>query len=139
MKIGLDIHGCIDLYPNIFSELSHQWRDAGHEIHIITGKEWGLSEDTVEDCGVVYDKHFSIVDHHLHKSTIKMWNDDPRGDGWWMDYAWWVRSKGAYAKDVGIDVHFDDSQDYLQFFPKSCTYVIVPPKGFKNIRNLFLQ
>jgi len=37
MKVGLDIHGVVDVRPEFFSELSKLLVSNGHEVHIITG------------------------------------------------------------------------------------------------------
>ena len=129
MKIGLDIHGVIDKYPRIFEHLAMRWTVEGHEVYIITGQEWKQCEQTVLDCGIEYYTHFSIVDHHKEIGT-KMWHDDSRGRGWWMDRDIWIRSKGEFATKIGLDVHFDDQLAYAEFFPDTCTFVSVPPENF---------
>ena len=38
LKIGLDIHGVIDSFPEKFKQLSYALAKDGAEVHIITGK-----------------------------------------------------------------------------------------------------
>ena len=129
MKIGLDIHGCIDAYPVTFCRLSDIWVTQGHDVYIITGQEWQSSKPTVDKAGIRYTHHFSIIDHHKEIGTPMYTRSDR--DGWWMDGEKWMRSKGEYAKEVGIDIHFDDCIEYAKYFPSNCTYVIVPESNFK--------
>lgn len=127
MKIGMDIHGCIETYPTLFEYSSKKWLEKGHEIHIITGQEWDKVKHKVELAGVQYTHHFSIVDYHKGIGTeMKL---DKKGH-WWMDETTWNRTKGDYIHRMHIDVHFDDSQEYAKWVPNYCTFVLVPPYGF---------
>lgn len=132
MKVGFDIHGCIDLYPEQFKTLSEQLISGGHEVHIITGQEWCNVKNKVEQAGISFTHHFSIVDYHKTVNT-KMWQDT-RGT-WWMDQEVWVRSKGNYIYRWELDIHFDDSYEYAQFVPSTCTFILVPKRGFVTMFN----
>jgi hypothetical protein len=122
MNVGLDIHGVIDTYPIIFKELSEQLMDRGHDVHIVTGRPQNECEDHIKELGIKYNHFFSIVDYHkqIHESTIKEHNGHV-----WMDDDIWVRTKGEYASIAGLDLHFDDSKEYLPYFPDSCSTVLV--------------
>lgn len=131
MHIGLDIHGVIDHYTDLFKKLSEKWSADGHIIHIITGQEWSKASQAVGQAGIIYHHHFSIVDHHRAIGT-EMWErTDKRG--WWMDEQKWNASKGNYAKAQNIKLHFDDSIRYAQYFPEDCAFIYVPVLGFENI------
>jgi len=127
MKIGLDVHNVITLYPDIFSLLSKKWTNDGHEIHIVTGQSWDEVKEEVDKAGVKYDHHFSIVDYHKNIGTEMKQDENGR---WWMDSGIWVRSKGEYIRREGINLHFDDSLEYAKYVPEDTTYVIVPKKDF---------
>ena len=122
MKIGFDIHGVIDTYPIVFSSFSRKLKEEGHEIHIITGRPQKECEQRVRDAGVVFDHFFSIVDHHLSRKEPSMFQKDGT---WWMDNQVWIRTKGDYAEYTGLDVHLDDSPEYLPFFPETCSTILV--------------
>jgi len=128
MKIGLDIHGVIDAYPDLFCRLTKQWHNDGHGIYILTGQERDKTEGYLIEHDIYFDYFFSIVDHHKSIGTHMYSRSDTQG--LWMDGKLWSKSKGDYADYVGLDVHFDDQKEYAQYFPETCTFVIVPHIGF---------
>jgi hypothetical protein len=128
MNIGLDIHGVIDKYPKLFAELSKGWAEAGHYVYIITGEPEGTARPTVDEAGVTYDGFYSIVDYHIWMKTPSLRQDD-KGH-YWVDRHEWLPTKGQIAKEVGIDIHFDDQIEYAEYFPRSCSFIYVPPVNF---------
>jgi len=128
MRIGLDLHKVIDAHPALFRELSERWVEAGHEVHIVTGETWCNAELSVVEAGVQYTHFFSIVDHHTAKGT-DMWSTD---GGPWMDASVWDSTKGLYARQVGLHIHFDDTERYAEYFPNTCSFVLVG-EDFENI------
>ena len=122
MDIGLDVHGCIDKYPELFAKLSKEWAKNGHRIHIITGNPWANVKDEVDGYGITYHEHYSIVDFNKEAET-PMWDNDPRSKGWWMKEKDWLRSKGDYCFYSRVLLHFDDSIEYKEYFPKNCRFV----------------
>lgn len=128
LKIGLDLHGVIDLYPALFSRMSKNLANEGAEIHIITGQEKEKIIPKLEKYQITYDHLFSIVDYHFERGT-EMWKDC-KGT-WWMDERFWLRSKGDYMDRAHIDIHFDDSFEYAKFVPPFCTFILVPKTNFE--------
>jgi len=124
LKIGLDCHGILDKFPSDFELLTKFWSQSGHEIHILTGKEADFVRVELDNLKIHYDHIFSIVDHNLAIGT-KMWKDDAKGKGWWMGQDDWDKSKGEYARKVGLDLHIDNELRYAPWFPKSCTFMFV--------------
>ena len=129
MFIGLDVHGVIDKYPEIFSVFSREAADRGHKIFIITGqpKEEVLPELTKYK--IIYDHIFSIVDYHKQIIGTKMWLG-PKGT-WYCDDVVWNRTKGDYIAEMHIDIHFDDTVDYANWIPDTCTFILVPKTNFQ--------
>jgi len=123
LKIGLDIHGVIDKYPDLFYKLTDKWSLEGHEIHIVTGQEWLIAREQIGKHAITYKHHFSMVDYHRNIGTHMYRRDDV--DGWWMDREVWIESKGMYAGINGLDIHFDDQLEYAPYFPPTCTFVHV--------------
>jgi len=138
MNVGIDVHGVIDLYPSAFKIITANLVKDFHGVHIITGQEWEKIKPMIDDLGIQYTHHFSIVDYHRNKGT-KMWKD--KKGTFWMDEMEWVRSKGDYIHRENIDIHFDDTWEYANFIPNTCTFILVPKKNFHAFQFIahFLQ
>lgn len=130
MHVGIDIHGVVDLYPEIFSKLSHQLIERRHIVSIITGQEWDKAKKTVELHNIIYSNSFSIVDHHRKQGTPMWQNSD---GSWQMDDQIWCSSKGLYCMANHVDIHFDDSVEYAEYVPDFCTFILVPKKNFQKM------
>lgn len=114
LKIGLDIHGICDANPEFFSELSRLFVNAGHEVHILTGRRVsdGALEE-IEGLGLSYTHFFSISDYHVEIGT-KVWEDDEGNP--WLEGELWDRTKGDYCAKHKIDFHIDDTARYGDYF-----------------------
>jgi len=114
LKIGLDIHGICDAKPEFFSELSRLFVNAGHDVHIITGRRVSDGAlDEIKDLGLSYTHFFSISDYHVEKGT-KVWEDDDGNP--WLEGELWDRTKGDYCAKHNIDFHIDDTARYGDYF-----------------------
>jgi len=120
MKIGLDIHGVITKCPAFFAEFSKLFIKANHEIHILTGSsldpntEYGkVALKEIEDSGISYTHLFSIIDHHAKAGTKIVYTDSKNP---WIDKTLWNKTKGEYCKEHGIDLMFDDTTRYADYF-----------------------
>jgi hypothetical protein len=114
LKIGLDIHGICDAKPEFFSELSRLFVNAGHDVHIITGRRVSDGAlDEIKDLGLSYTHFFSISDYHVEKGT-KVWEDDEGNP--WLEGELWDRTKGDYCAKHNIDFHIDDTARYGDYF-----------------------
>lgn len=113
-KLGLDIHGVIDLEPEIFSKISSLISESGHEVHILTGSH--ITDKLIEELkgyNMVWDNLFSISDHHKEART-EMWYD--KNGNPWIDDLTWNKTKGIYCKENEITFHMDDTRKYGQHF-----------------------
>ena len=124
MKIGIDIHGVLDKVPKFFAEMSKLFVEANHEVHIITGvtlkPENKLGKKTLKalkDLGISYTHLFSIVDYHESIGTEIEYPDGD--DNPWMDGELWDRTKGDYCELNSIDIMFDDTRKYGDYFNTS--------------------
>ena len=63
----------------------------------------------------------SVLDYHRSIGT-KIWEDD---NGLWMDNDTWNRTKGEFAKELDLDIHFDDTKRYFEYFPSTCKCIHV--------------
>lgn len=125
MKYGLDFHGVIDTYPQQFSELSHTWAQNKHEVHIVTGTMiTDAFIEKLQDFDIHFDKLFSIADHLIqHKRKVHFSSPDNP----WFDESSWRKQKGLYCKRELIDMHFDDGEEYAQYFEPPTIFVLVKP------------
>ena len=114
LKIGLDIHGVVDSLPDFFSELTNTLVNAGHEVHILTGRT--INEkiyDKIVQYKLSYTHLFSIADYHQKQNTPIHWADD---DNPWIDDDIWNKTKADYCKEHKIDLMLDDSVEYARHF-----------------------
>lgn len=114
IKLGLDVHGVIDRYPDVWSAITTALLDAGHEVHIITGQE--LSDELIEQLagwGIAYSHLFSITTWHKNQGTEIRYKDKNNP---FIDYDLWDRTKAEYCMREQIDFHVDDSDVYHKFF-----------------------
>lgn len=114
MKIGLDYHNVIDALPIFFSELSKLFVQAGHEIHVITGKEY--SDELIQELknlNITYTHIFSVITHCKEKG-VEIWYTDNNNP--WMDEKIWDKVKSEYCTKHNIDIMLDDSTVYGTYF-----------------------
>ena len=139
LRIGLDIHGCIDTYPKKFSLLAECIIASGGEVHIVTGlKQDAEVEAQLEKYGVPYTHYFSIVDY-LEESGVEVtWKENSSGT--LLPYAPsedWDVAKREYCKHMGIHFMLDDSPTYKDTFDDIYTtylHVINPGREVYNVR-----
>lgn len=116
IRIGLDVHGVIDNIP-FFQVIGRLLVNAGHEVHIITGRQWHKIREELADNSIFdhfhYTHHFSITDYLIKNNQKCRWEDP---DNPWFDETEWNKAKGEYCEREKIDVHFDDSAEYAEFF-----------------------
>ena len=114
MKIGLDIHGVIDSDPAFFSEFTKSMRYIGNEIHILTGQEDSHKlRAQLKNWKIKYDHLFSISSSLIEYGYIV--KRDKNGNPWFDDELW-NSAKGHYCEIMKIDLHFDDSPEYFEYF-----------------------
>lgn len=108
LKIGLDIHGVIDAFPERFKLLSNALFSHGAEVHIITGIKWDpIVENKLIEAGIKFTHYFSIVDYLEKQGFIRWDNGLP-----YADDLKWNFAKRDYCHSQGIDFMIDDSPIY---------------------------
>lgn len=121
MKLGLDYHGVIDKYPELFGMLSRLVMASGGQVYIITGHratpEFALS---LEHLGIEYTEVLSVVDHsQRHGVEVRY---DGKGDPW-IDEEIWNSTKADLCKRYNVDLHIDDSEIYGKYFTGKTVYL----------------
>lgn len=129
LKFGFDIHGVLNANPIIMTIakaliLYGKMGDKGVEIHIISGSPLTAEMRTnleglwTEHPHQWWDEYFSIqtfLDDNYEQDSEgsieqrKCYPDEV-----------WDSVKAEYCKDRGIDIHFDDSIQYLGNFETNC-------------------
>ena len=113
IKIGLDLHGVVDTFPEKFAELAVSIVESGGEVHIITGL---IRDEKIEnqltEWGVPFTHYFSIVDELIYQGEHIDWVDDLP----YADKEKWDAAKSIYCKEKGIDFMIDDSPRYAESF-----------------------
>ncbi|MCE5186376.1 MAG: hypothetical protein LLF76_09650 [Planctomycetaceae bacterium] len=92
MKIAIDLDATITMYPKVFSAFSKAFKAAGHEIHVVTDRVPGTESDIkrmLDELDIAYD----II--HVAKD------------------------KASYILELGIEVLFDDTDQYFIELPEN--------------------
>lgn len=123
LKIGLDIHGVIDRYPEKFRLLSQAFYRDGVEVHIVTGvKRDDRINRLLGDAGIRFTHYFSIVEHLEQQAGAVEWIDGLP----YADESEWNRAKRDYCEREKLDFMFDDSATYRDTFHDiECTFLHV--------------
>ncbi|WNO10864.1 hypothetical protein [Teredinibacter sp. KSP-S5-2] len=113
LKVGIDIHGVIDTFPEKFKLLSSALVQAGAEVHIVTGsKRCERIDNMLANAGIQFTHYFSIVDHLEQTSVDVQWR---KGLPYADENAWNI-AKSQYCEAQDIDLMFDDSEIYKSTF-----------------------
>ncbi len=117
MKLGLDIHGVIDVRPEFFSKLTENLLYFGWEIHVITGssiKEGNVLEELTR-MDIHYTHTFSVYDH-LKEIGAKTNEELGIASRYPFPDEIWNVIKSEYCAKHDIDMHIDDMSEYLEHF-----------------------
>ncbi len=122
LKVGIDIHGVIDTFPEKFSLLSRALVRDGAQVHVVTGvKRCAKIEALLEKSGIEFTHYFSIAEY-LDSSGAVEWVDGLP----YADEEQWNRTKRDYCEREGIHFMFDDSAIYRDtFIDADCTFLQV--------------
>jgi hypothetical protein len=114
-KLGLDVHGVCANNPEVFGPLSQVLVQAGHEVHIITGKRFSPEfAAQLTGYGLAWTHFFSIAEY-LKEKGVHTNNDDPDNPHF-DDKIAWDSAKAEYCAANKISLHIDDGDDYIPFF-----------------------
>lgn len=91
MRIGIDLDATITAYPEVFSRFTKAYKNAGHEIHIITDRPSDTENEIVE----------MLKELRIEYDFIKITQD-----------------KVSYILKQGIEVLYDDTDEYFLDLPE---------------------
>ena len=111
MKIGLDVHGVLDVAPKFFAEITQIALENKFEIHLITEKPLtSLDIDFLKKNNFLWTHTFSILDYlKLKDPSISLEKFD-------IDPALLDTFKSKYCADNSISFHIDDTLNYGEYF-----------------------
>ena len=112
IKIGLDFHGVITKHPEYFSEFCRRALSCGYEIHIITGGPRKVVEEYLRKHQIPYTVVFAILDYYDERGVVKFFDN---GEFKVPDRLW-NSAKAEYCITKGINMHIDDSKEYVKWF-----------------------
>lgn len=119
MKLGVDIHGCLDTIPDTLRPMMLALvRSKFCEVHIITGIPFKYVSVKLLELSVIKDvhyTHFFSVEEWLIKNKIKPIRTNKKGRFEYPNHLW-DRVKGDYCKENGIGLMIDDSDVYGKYF-----------------------
>ncbi|VUD41804.1 hypothetical protein TDB9533_00564 [Thalassocella blandensis] len=121
LKIGIDIHGVIDAYPERFKKLTAVLVAGGAQVHIVTGSRRDKNIDIMlAKHEITFTHYFSIVDYLVSTGKDVTWkNGKP-----YADETAWNNAKRDYCQSQNIDLMIDDSAIYRDTFHDiSTTYL----------------
>lgn len=115
MKIGIDIHGVLDKHA-FFKRMALAMRHIGDEVHIITGTSEKSALEDLRKLGIFewyYTHLYSITDDLISRGIPVEWKD---GNNPLFPYEEWDKAKAEYCTRNKIDIHFDDTIKYGDYF-----------------------
>lgn len=142
-KLGLDLHGVVDVLPEVFSFMTNAIVNSGGEVHILTGGSWTPElEEQVRKYGIKWTHTFSVYDHLIEigaettgevqfpDGTIqKKFNNED-----------WDHVKSNYCRDNNISLHLDDTLIYNDYFTtpfaRLWSHNNKPKASHKDVRHL---
>jgi hypothetical protein len=118
MKIGLDLHGILDVSPELWKEITDGLILLGHEVHIITGAKRIEALDFLDKNEIKYTYIYSITDDLLDRKIPNVIYKGKTS----FDNSTWNQAKANYCKKNKIDYHLDDTENYGKHFKTPFIY-----------------
>lgn len=119
MRIAFDLHGVIDKYLDLYKQFMKHLKSKNVEIYIVSGPPMQQLAKELEVLelvqGVHYDRMISVVDFLKEYFPEVKWRQDYKGNWWTNEDDWWA-SKDLICREYKIDILFDDSPGYGEYF-----------------------
>lgn len=112
LKIGLDYHGVVNARPEYFAAFTKEALSRGHQIHIITGGPYKTVEEQLKKQHISYTRLFAILDYYDAKGEVAYFENGE----YKVPDKLWDSAKAEYCSDKGINIHIDDSREYIKWF-----------------------
>ena len=112
MNLGLDFHGVLNANPEEFIEIATGVKAKGGKVFIITGSS--NTPEFMEDVNRLgtgfWDQIVSVQDELMKSYNPIGINEFGRPVFTDTD---WNSFKGKFCREHGIDLHYDDSEEYI--------------------------
>lgn len=127
MKYGFDFHGVLDHEQDTYRDMAKKFLEEGHDVYLITGTmDCDLLNKQLETAGIIkgvhYNKFFSVSDYLIEQGFECTFIRE--GNPYFGDIEEWDAAKGYFCATEGIDMHWDDTKDYEEYFSTPFTLVI---------------
>lgn len=127
LKIGLDYHGVIDKNIDYFFSFCTRAKQRGYLIFIITGGPKTQVEYNLKANGIPFDMCFAISDYYQALGKIVFDKDQ----NLIIPDNLWNIAKADFCRRSKINIHIDDSSEYLKWFSTPyCYYDKKTKKGY---------
>lgn len=119
MKISIDLHGVLDdLHHVIKSLMSAVIKDNG-EVHILTGSTTKRAIEELKELNLIQNTHYTHVqglpDYLEYKGKKPVGFNEQFQNNEYSDLDW-NSAKAQYCRENNIDLHFDDTIEYGDYF-----------------------
>jgi len=111
-KIGIDFHGVISSFPEIFKEFCKEIRKCGIQVYIISGGPEKKIISYLHQHHIEYDHVWGILDYYEQKGHVSYFDDG----SFQVATELWNRAKAEYCAKENIEFHIDDSNIYGKYF-----------------------
>ncbi len=111
-KIGIDFHGVISSFPELFEQFCKEIRHCGIKVYVISG---GPEKDIIRylhNHHIEYDHIWAIIDHCDKEGHVSYFDDG----SFQVPTELWNRAKAEYCAKENIEFHIDDSNIYGKYF-----------------------
>ena len=112
LKIGLDFHGVVSARPKYFAQFTAEAVRRGHEIHIITGGPSQVVAAQLRRYHIAYTKIFAVLDYYDARGQVTYFDNGE----YKVPDRLWDSAKAEYCSIEGINMHIDDSSEYVKWF-----------------------
>lgn len=119
MKISFDLHGVLNDLPDVFKYITESLIKNGAEVHIITGSTTERALKELKELGYKNGVHFTHVvglPNILKDSGCQVVGFNSTYNNFEYSTLDWNRAKGIYCKRKDINLHFDDTIEYGDYF-----------------------
>lgn len=113
-RIAFDMHGVLDTFAHIRQIADMVYLDPYSTMIIISGQMFDKNmQETLAARGIKFEEYYSITQELLSKdSSLITWiNGKP-----YAEDKEWNRAKADICKREGIEILYDDSTEYAEYF-----------------------